>query len=70
MDWRLVDTNEEWETYVSLDNFYCALDFCEKRGATIFHIIGSEAYAQELADLFNTMQMTEYKEYKVKVEVN
>ena len=70
MDWRVIDTNEEWETYISLDNFYNAVPICEKRGATIFHIVGPEGYAEELAELFNKTQITEYKEYKVKVEVN
>lgn len=68
--WKVVDTDEEFETFVSFDTFSDVLDLCEERGATTFHIVGSEEYAKAMTEIFNRLQMSKYKEYKVEVEVN
>lgn len=70
MEWRVVDTDEQWETHISISEFKQALKLCKDRGATTFHLIGPQTYAEALVKVFDRIQMSEYEEHKIKVEVN
>ena len=70
MSWRVVDTNEPWETHVTSETVINAFTLCEERGATVFHIVGTQPYVDSLAEMLNKYQMVNYNENKIKIEVN
>ena len=70
MNWKIVDTNEPWETNISINEFNQMLNLCKERGATVFHLIGPQAYIEALAKVFDRMQINEYEEQKIRIEVN
>ena len=70
IDWRVTDSNEPWETTITSESINEVFTLCEERGATVFHIIGSQSYAEALAELLNKYQMVNYNENKIRIEVN
>lgn len=70
IDWRVVDSDEPWETTITSESMTEVFSLCEEREAKVFHIIGSQAYAEAWAELLNKYQLVNYNENKIEIEVN
>ena len=70
IDWRVVDSDEPWETTITSESMSEVFSFCEEREATVFHIVGSQSYAEAWVELLNKYQLVNYNKNKIKIEVN
>ena len=69
IDWRVIDSDEPWETTVTSESMNEVFALCEERKATVFHIVGSQTYAEAWAELLNKYQLVNYNENKNKIEI-
>lgn len=69
MDWKVASADEEWSTFIQMENFERILDICEMKDARNLKLVGPNTFALGLAERLNSIQGTQYNQFKVNVEV-
>lgn len=69
IDWKVASADEEWSTFVQMENFERILDICEMKDARNLKLVGPNTFALGLAERLNSIQGTQYNQFKVNVEV-
>lgn len=69
VDWKVASADEEWSTFIQMENFERILDICEMKDARDLKLIGPNTFALGLAERLNSIQSTQYNQFKVNVEV-
>lgn len=69
IDWKVASADEEWSTFVQMENFERILDICEIKDARNLKLVGPNTFALGLAERLNSIQGTQYNQFKVNVEV-
>lgn len=69
IDWKVASADEEWSTFIQMENFERILDICEMKDARNLKLVGPNTFALGLAERLNSIQGTQYNQFKVNVEV-
>lgn len=69
IDWKVASADEEWSTFIQMENFERILGICEMKDARNLKLVGPNAFALGLAERLNSIQGTQYNQFKVNVEV-
>ena len=70
IDWKVASADEEWSTSIRMENFEHILDICEMIKFLILDkLVGPNTFALGLAERLNSIQTTQYNQFKVNVEV-
>ena len=69
IDWKVASADEEWSTSIRMENFEYILDICEMKDARNLKLVGPNTFALGLAERLNSIQTTQYNQFKVNVEV-
>lgn len=69
IDWKVASADEEWSTFIQMENFERILSICEMKDARNLKLVGPNAFALGLAERLNSIQGTQYNQFKVNVEV-
>lgn len=69
IDWKVASADEEWSTFIQMENFERILSICEMKDVRNLKLVGPNTFALGLAERLNSIQGTQYNQFKVNVEV-